>query len=410
MWLERLVGAAMNDWIIVTREQLYGMAWKKPMSQLAQDFGISGVGLAKLCSRHQIPTPPRGYWALLEVGRAPPKPALPAVTDPRPITIRRTPPPELRPEVEDALHASIKAEKTDAKRIVVGDRLSAAHPVVHAAKEALQAAEPDEIGILRPVECHAIRVSRAQRSRALRIFEALVTAFDERSWSVAMADGKVNVRVDNVPISFIVAEETEHVERQSKPDFSVSYSFHSQRHDREEKPCGRLAVEIEEGVRLFGSAIRRRWHDTEKHVLEDQLNDVVVGLLKLVHAVQEQLARKQREEQQERERARKIEEILAEQDGLRKLLTKEKSAVVRLRDQAVRWRESQTIRDFVARVRAEGRLREQSLEGQAMEDWCSWALQQADRLDPFAESPPSVLDRAEQIEHMSDEIPPWQRR
>jgi hypothetical protein len=225
-----------------------------------------------------------------------------------------------------------------------------------------------------------------------------------------MADGKVNVRVDNVPISFIVAEETEHVERQSKPDFSVSYSFHSQRHDREEKPCGRLAVEIEEGVRLFGSAIRRRWHDTEKHVLEDQLNDVVVGLLKLVHAVQEQLARKQREEQQERERARKIEEILAEQDGLRKLLTKEKSAVVRLRDQAVRWRESQTIRDFVARVRAEGRLREQSLEGQAMEDWCSWALQQADRLDPFAESPPSVLDRAEQIEHMSDEIPPWQRR
>jgi hypothetical protein len=410
MWLERLVGAAMNDWITVTREQLYDMAWKKPMSQLAQDFGLSGVGLAKLCSRHQIPTPPRGYWALLEVGRAPPKPALPAVTAPRPITIRRTPPRELRPEAEDALHASIRAEKTDAKRIAVGDRLSAAHPVVRTAKEALHAAEPDEIGILRPKECHAIRVSRAQRSRALRIFEALVTAFDERSWSVTMDDGKVNVRVDNFPVSFILAEETEHVERQSKPDFSGSYSFHSQRHDRVEKPSGRLAVALEEGVSLFGSSIRRRWHDTEKHVLEEQLNDVVIGLLKLVHAVQEQMARKQREEQQERERSRRIEEVLAEQDRLRKLFAKEKSAVARLRDQAVRWRESQTIRDFVARVRTEGRLREQSLEGQAMADWCGWALQQADRLDPFAESPPSILDRAEQIEHMSDGIPPWQRR
>ena len=100
----------------------------------------------------------------------------------------------------------------------------------------------------------------------------------------------------------------------------------------------------------------------------------ILGLLKLVHAVQEQLKRKQREEQQERERARRIEEVLAEQDRLRKLFAKEKSAAVRLRDQVVRWRESQAIRDFVARVRTEGRLREQSLEGQAMEDWCGWAL------------------------------------
>ena len=400
----------MNDWITVTREQLYDMAWKKPMSRLAQDFGISGVGLAKLCSRDQIPTPPRGYWALLEVGRAPPKPALPSVTNPLPITIHRTRPRELPSEAGDALQASIRAEKADAKRISVVDRLRATHPVVRTAKEALQAAEPDEIGILRPKECHAIRVSRAHRPRALRIFEALVTAFDERSWSVTIDDGKVYVHVDNVPIAFILAEETERVERQSKPDFSGSYSFHFQRHDRVEKPCGRLAVEIEEGVRLFGSSIRRRWHDTEKHVLEEQLNDVVIGLLKLVHAVQEQLARKQREDQQERERARKIEEVLVEQDRLRKLFAKEKSAVARLRDQAVRWRESQTIRDFVARAHTEGRLREQSLEGQALEDWCGWALQQADRLDPFAESPPSILDRAEQIEHMSDGIPPWQQR
>ena len=400
----------MNEWITVTRDQLYEMAWKKPMSQLAQNFGISGVGLAKLCSRHQIPTPPRGYWALLEVGRAPPKPVLPAVTNPQAITIRRTPPRELPAEPEDALQASIRAEKTDAKRISVVDRLLAAHPVVRVAKEALQAAEPDEIGILRPKECHAVRVSRAQRSRAMRIFEALVTAFDERSWPVTMDDGKACVRVDKVLISFVLAEETERVERQSKPDLSGSYSFHFQRHDRVEKPCGRLAVEVEEGVRLFGGSIRRRWHDTEKHLLEEQLNDVVIGLLKIVHAVQEQLARKQREAEQEQERARKIEEVLADQDRLRKLFAKEKSAVARLRDQAVRWRESQTIRDFVARVRTEGRLREQSLEGQAMEDWCSWALQQADRLDPFADSPPSILDQAEKIEHMSDGIPPWQRR
>ena len=135
---------------------------------LAQHFGISNVGLAKLCSRHRIPTPPCGYWALLKVGRAPPKPVLPAIAEERPISIRRAPPRELPPEAEDALRSAVTAEKTDVKRIGVVDRVRATHPVVRAAKEALQAAELDEIGCLRPKACHAIRVSRAQRSRALR--------------------------------------------------------------------------------------------------------------------------------------------------------------------------------------------------------------------------------------------------
>lgn len=33
------------------------------MSTLAIEFGISDRGLAKVCGRHRIPVPPRGYWA-----------------------------------------------------------------------------------------------------------------------------------------------------------------------------------------------------------------------------------------------------------------------------------------------------------------------------------------------------------
>jgi hypothetical protein len=251
-------------------------------------------------------------------------------------------------------------------------------------------------------------VTRAQRSRSLRIFEALVSDFEGRGWHVTMDKGKALVRVGEVPIAIKVAEETERVERQTKPDFSTSYSFHFQRHDAVEKPCGRLAVEIQEEPRLWGSH-RRRWHDTEKHALEAQLNDVVVGLLKLTDAVREQKAREEREAQQVRDRERKIDELLAEQARLRQLLAKERADVGRLRDQAARWKESQVIRDFVARVRAEG-LRENALDEQAVDGWCDWALQQADRLDPFTESPSSIIDRADQIEHMSDGIPAWRRR
>jgi len=32
------------------------------MRTLAQEFGISDVGLAKVCRKHNIPVPPVGYW------------------------------------------------------------------------------------------------------------------------------------------------------------------------------------------------------------------------------------------------------------------------------------------------------------------------------------------------------------
>jgi hypothetical protein len=33
----------------VTRDDLYAMVWRLPMSRLATEFGISGNGLAKIC-------------------------------------------------------------------------------------------------------------------------------------------------------------------------------------------------------------------------------------------------------------------------------------------------------------------------------------------------------------------------
>jgi hypothetical protein len=41
------------------RSELYEKVWATPMTQLAAEFGISDVGLAKACRRHAIPAPPR---------------------------------------------------------------------------------------------------------------------------------------------------------------------------------------------------------------------------------------------------------------------------------------------------------------------------------------------------------------
>ena len=60
------------------REKLYEEVWSQPMCKLAAQYSVSDVALAKTCKKLKIPTPGRGYWAKLAVGRSKGRrPALP---------------------------------------------------------------------------------------------------------------------------------------------------------------------------------------------------------------------------------------------------------------------------------------------------------------------------------------------
>lgn len=59
------------------RSELHEKVWSMPMTKLAKELGISDVGLAKACRRHDVPVPTRGYWAKLKAGQNPPQTPLP---------------------------------------------------------------------------------------------------------------------------------------------------------------------------------------------------------------------------------------------------------------------------------------------------------------------------------------------
>jgi hypothetical protein len=63
--------------LTLSHEDLYELAWSKPMSELAKDFGISDVALAKRCRKLGVPVPGRGYWARVDAGQKPHRPILP---------------------------------------------------------------------------------------------------------------------------------------------------------------------------------------------------------------------------------------------------------------------------------------------------------------------------------------------
>jgi len=60
------------------RSELYALVWEKPVIRLAKELGVSDVGLAKACRRHDIPIPPRGHWTKLQFAKASPQTPLPA--------------------------------------------------------------------------------------------------------------------------------------------------------------------------------------------------------------------------------------------------------------------------------------------------------------------------------------------
>src|SRR5262245_16197419 len=64
--------------IQITRQALYERAWAEPIHTLSAKFGLSDVGLAKVCRRYNIPIPSRGHWAKKQAGKRVNKPPLPA--------------------------------------------------------------------------------------------------------------------------------------------------------------------------------------------------------------------------------------------------------------------------------------------------------------------------------------------
>jgi hypothetical protein len=50
----------LHTFITLPRSEIYNLVWSKPVTELARDFGISDVALARRCRALHIPLPWRG--------------------------------------------------------------------------------------------------------------------------------------------------------------------------------------------------------------------------------------------------------------------------------------------------------------------------------------------------------------
>jgi hypothetical protein len=132
------------------RAQLLAEVWAEPLTVIAHRYGLSNVGLAKLCTRLNIPRPAQGHWAKRAAGKSVPAvPALPAFTGslstlrrPTRRAITDSPPP-----IDPRLAAVIEFEARAENRIRVVTSVPVWHPVVAAAQASLQRPRIDARGL-----------------------------------------------------------------------------------------------------------------------------------------------------------------------------------------------------------------------------------------------------------------------
>ncbi len=185
----------------LTRSQLFERVWKEPMQHLAARYGLSDVGLKKLCRRENIPTPPRGYWARIEAGQRVARPKLPArdgrvdriVLEKRVAVV--SPVVELPPQVRERA----VLESAPEQRIVVAASLadiSRLHPLVRQTRSAHMKPERFD-GSLRVRIGEGLlnlRVSDGVLDRALCIFDALIKALEQRGFPVRVGKPRPQYR------------------------------------------------------------------------------------------------------------------------------------------------------------------------------------------------------------------------
>lgn len=380
--------------ITLTRRQLYDRVWQEPMIRLARSFGISDVGLAKICRKHDIPRPPRGYWAKKEFGQSPPQIPLPKsdgdceieMLDP---SVRAAQSPPLPNEVLQTLKRETEAEA----RINVAESLRGAHELVSRANQEMQELRADSRGLLASSKKSTLelRVSKAALRRALLVADALLKALESRGYVIKAGP---SAEISGVDVGFGIEEEFE-TKREEIGDHDLEgrYEFGHSRYNDKRVPSGRLIIRLRDGGAYWARGARHTWRDSDKRRVEDCLNKVVQGLI--AHAAR---LKEHNEEVKRREQDRLAAEARREEDAKararkRDLVKAERARVDALLQQARSWQESRNLRDYVDEVRRTqldilGKIE----PGSKIADWLIWATEQADRLDPLRVSPPSILD------------------
>lgn len=315
----------------LTRRELYDLVWDRPVTKVAADFGISDVALHKICARHRIPTPGRGYWARRGAGQVVKKVLLRDIRD---AGIDRV---VIHGSPWRALPAAVKNARAEAqsKSSEVADKQTISSTVVYGEDSPVYTQIQTKVakgsvgkdGYVRAFESFFVSSTRADR--ALSLLRSLLSRCQGCGYGCELVDGCLWLNVDAEVITLHLSERTDrvpHVLTDAEQSALARWETEQDRKRRRgeflspwDKPRipewdqvsnGRLVIEVDRGNKWDG--LRRTFADGKQRRLEAMLDAILVGIATCAAAAkarQEEAERRKKEwaeaEAQRRETERK---------------------------------------------------------------------------------------------------------
>lgn len=309
----------------MTRQELYDLVWSKPITHIAKDYGMSDVGIRKHCKKHQVPTPPVGYWMKLEFGKKVKKTPLPTRLRAADEEIHLVPHDVHRvsTEAQRALDDALSCREKLEGRLRIPDRLPRKpQPVVTDMIEALQEIKLDHYGYLRTGEQYykKFELSKVIVPRVAKLVQSLSLVALEEGYSLRWKEGQIIWRVEEEDFQVRIYElpdkkphipNKQEIQRQQRED---EWRLKYPRDDRKPRkvyrtwdrpPSGRLALHIGDTNGYWRhSDIENRWVERKSGPsLESRLPDVSIWVAGAAVSARERRLENEAEERRRQEEA-----------------------------------------------------------------------------------------------------------
>lgn len=317
----------------LTRSELYARAWATPTIRLAEQFGITNFVLAGICKKHQIPTPPAGYWSKVAHGKALSRPPLLGDGD---ILI----------DIGQARTPGYRASKPVARR-QLADRVGtpdlpsapAQAPVEPHAKvlktvARLRAGKGEGLVRVCQAGCFKVTASVAIADRVAVVLDRLLVKVEKQGWRVKACERWFELDIDDEMIGFELIEQTDRIAHKPTAAELVAKARYEARVAQARRtgayvstwdapktaewdyvPNGKLSLVLDEKARWRG--VRRTFSDRKTQRVETLIDCVIdalagYGAEMKRRRVEEERARVQAEEdRRQRDALRRLEVVEA---------------------------------------------------------------------------------------------------
>jgi hypothetical protein len=185
----------------IARQELYERIWATGVYRLAKELGVSGPGLLKVCRRHDIPTPPMGYWTRVAHGKPVSRPLLPIdekySTAEFPVALSPAKRKSGADSFYDADVGRLAEEESKRARTIAPETSLTPHAAIDRTRAALEAAA--QLSCFRRrslIYPHSVTgeptldvsVSEPMVNRAMSVLDALLKACAERGFPLVPAE------------------------------------------------------------------------------------------------------------------------------------------------------------------------------------------------------------------------------